>query len=117
MGYSAASGLSQEAIHLSNEIYNELQEAEKYGRIINNPNNIHSYPAKMLKSIPNVIIPRFSNPGDVVLDPFCGSGTVLLESRIQQRNAVGFDINPLAVLISNVKTTNINKEKVHKNKR
>lgn len=40
-----------------------------------------------------------------MLDPFCGSGTTLVEAKALGRSCVGFDINPLAVLISRVKTS------------
>ena len=43
-------------------------------------------------------------PRQKVLDPFCGSGTVLLEGYLNGLEAKGFDINPLAVKIANVKT-------------
>jgi DNA modification methylase len=46
----------------------------------------------------------FSRPDDTVLDPFCGSGTVLLEAILARRNAIGCDTNPLATLIARVKT-------------
>ncbi|HEY1068895.1 MAG TPA: DNA methyltransferase, partial [Pirellulales bacterium] len=49
-----------------------------------------------------------SRKGDLVLDPFCGSGTVLLEAQLARRVAVGADANPLARLISKVKTTPYN---------
>jgi hypothetical protein len=39
-----------------------------------------------------------------VLDPFCGSGTVLVEALIQGRRAFGVDLNPLAVFLSRCKT-------------
>ena len=39
------------------------------------------------------------------MDPFCGSGTISLDSSLLGRNAVGLDINPLSVLITQVKTT------------
>lgn len=66
---------------------------------------IHAYPAKLLMHIPYFFLNNniFSKPGDYVLDPFCGSGTVLLESIINNRNAYGTDANPLARLISEVK--------------
>lgn len=44
-----------------------------------------------------------TNPGDRVYDPFCGSGTVLLEAQSRGRTAVGSDLNPYAVLISRAK--------------
>ncbi|MCI0715812.1 MAG: site-specific DNA-methyltransferase [Chlorobi bacterium] len=46
----------------------------------------------------------FSKKGDKILDPFCGSGTVLLEAQIASRYSFGIDSNPLARLITKVKT-------------
>ena len=43
------------------------------------------------------IILASSNPGDVVLDPFCGSGTTLVAADNLQRECVGIDISPKAV--------------------
>jgi hypothetical protein len=48
-----------------------------------------------------------SDPGDLVVDPYCGSGTTLLEASLSRRKSVGIDLNPLAVLIAKVKTTPI----------
>lgn len=71
---------------------------------------LHSYPAKLLTHIPHFFINNelLSGPGDLVLDPFCGSGTVLVEALLAGRNAVGCDTNPLACLISRVKTSPVN---------
>jgi len=67
---------------------------------------IHPYPAKLLMHIPHYFLTNtlLSKPGDMVLDPFCGTGTVLLESQLLNRNALGADSNPIAQLISRVKT-------------
>src|SRR5580765_2182763 len=56
---------------------------------------LHPYPAKLLHHIPFFFLANesISRPGDVVLDPFCGSGTVLLEAQLAGRNAVGADAN------------------------
>jgi DNA modification methylase len=81
---------------------------------LNNPDRhthlIHSYPAKLLMHIPHLFLNNtlFSKKGDYVLDPFCGTGTVLLESKLAQRNALGADSNPLARLITEVKTETYN---------
>jgi tRNA G10 N-methylase Trm11 len=71
---------------------------------------IHRYPAKLLMHIPYFFLNNdlFCKKGDTVLDPFCGSGTVLLEAIIAQKHAIGSDSNPLARLISNVKVTKYN---------
>jgi DNA methylase len=70
---------------------------------------IHPYPAKLLLSIPQFFLncTEFGVPGQVVYDPFCGSGTVLLEAIISGRKALGCDTNPLARLITAAKTTPI----------
>lgn len=67
---------------------------------------IHTYPAKLLLHIPYFFLNNsfFSQKGDTVLDPFCGTGTVLLESILAGRNALGADANPLARIIAKVKT-------------
>ncbi len=75
---------------------------------------IHSYPAKLLMNIPYFFLNNtvLSKEGDNVLDPFCGTGTVLLEAILAKRNAYGADANPLARMITNVKTTNYSLEKL-----
>jgi len=72
---------------------------------------IHPYTAKMIPQISQYLIKTFSQENDWVLDPFCGSGTTLLEANLLRRNAIGIDINPLSVLISKVKTTPFNVER------
>jgi len=69
---------------------------------------IHSYPAKMFHRIPQVILNRLpSKPTLQILDPFCGSGTVLLEAIARGHHAIGIDVNPMARLIARVKVTPI----------
>ncbi len=79
-------------------------ELDKYKNNSYLTHNFHPYPAKYIPQIPAEIIKRLSKEGDWILDPFCGSGTTLVESKLLGRNSVGIDINPLACLISEVKT-------------
>lgn len=67
---------------------------------------IHPYPAKFIPQIPRKLIELF-HPHDssIILDPFCGSGTALVEAIAMGLDAVGVDVNPLACLITKVKTT------------
>ena len=83
-----------------------LNNKERYTHLI------HTYPAKLLSTIPYYFLMTedFCPHGGIVLDPFCGTGTVLLEAALSGRQAWGADANPLAVLISKVKTTYISKE-------
>lgn len=75
---------------------------------------LHPYPARMIPQIAERLINRYSSPGSVVLDPFCGSGTVLVESCRNRRNAIGNDINPLAVLLAKVKSKRIEPRRLNK---
>lgn len=74
---------------------------------------IHRYSGKFIPHIARQAIELVSKPGDLVLDPYCGSGTTLLESSLSGRRSVGVDLNPLAVLISLVKTTQIPYEELN----
>jgi len=72
----------------------------------------HKYPAKFIPQLARRCIEENTDSNDVVCDPFMGCGTTLIESLVSGRKAVGVDINPVAYLISKVKTTPINPEKL-----
>lgn len=72
---------------------------------------LHPYFAKYHSELPRRIIQSMTKVNDVVLDPFCGSGTTLVESSLIGRNAIGIDMNPIACLMSNVKTSIISNSK------
>jgi DNA modification methylase len=64
-----------------------------------------TYPAKYIPQLANKLIETYSNVGDTVLDPFCGSGTSLIESMVLKRKGLAFDINEFAVFLTKVKST------------
>lgn len=68
---------------------------------------VHPYPAKLLPHIAHFFLhaSTFRSGEGQVLDPFCGSGTVALEASISNRDAYVSDANPMALLITKVKTT------------
>jgi len=66
---------------------------------------IHVYPARMHPLLARFLIRWFLPSGGTIVDPFCGSGTTLVESIITKNPSIGVEINPLGVLISRVKTT------------
>jgi len=65
--------------------------------------SFHWYPATYLAAIPGTIIPYLSEATDTVLDPFSGSGTTGLEAIRLNRNYIGFDTNPVAILMAKAK--------------
>ena len=57
----------------------------------------------MKSTMAKVLIEACSWPGETILDPFVGSGVVVLESLIAGRGAVSSDINPYAVVLTRAK--------------
>lgn len=67
---------------------------------------LHPYPAKFVAELPRRLLDILPVPrGTAVLDPFCGSGTTLVECQRRGLPAIGIDLNPIACLISQVKTS------------
>jgi DNA modification methylase len=67
--------------------------------------NLHPYPAKYIPRLPREVIVEHTNERNTVLDPFCGSGTTLVEAALLGRKSVGIDSNPIATLATAAKTT------------
>jgi DNA modification methylase len=67
--------------------------------------DFHAFPAKFPPQLPDKFIHGLTQPGDTVLDPMSGSGTTVLEAFINQRRGIAFDIDPLALLIIQVKVS------------
>ena len=63
----------------------------------------HKYWARKPANVISRHILHYTKPGQVVLDPFCGSGVSVIESLIAGRRAIGIDVNPLAIHL--VRTT------------
>jgi DNA modification methylase len=64
---------------------------------------LHWYPGAFIPQIANNLIRLLTSQGEIILDPFCGCGTTLVEAMKLGRIAVGTDCNPLSVMISKVK--------------
>lgn len=73
---------------------------------------VHRYSGKFIPQIAAQAIELLTRPGDLIIDPYCGSGTTLVEAASHGRQSIGVDLNPLAVLISAVKTTRIQGSKL-----
>lgn len=68
---------------------------------------IHWYPGRFVSQLPATFIGLLSPLGGVVLDPFVGSGTTLVEAHRLGRRSIGIDLNPVACLVSRAKTLRI----------
>ncbi len=65
----------------------------------------HIYPAMMIPQVARRLIQTYGVGARLLLDPFCGSGTSLVEARLAGLDAVGTDLNPFATLLARAKTT------------
>ena len=65
----------------------------------------HNYPAMMIPQVARKLLERYGVPGGWLLDPYCGTGTSMVEASLFGMNAIGCDINPLVRLIASAKTT------------
>lgn len=89
-------------------IYNKKYNFEEFsmGEYIH---DLHSYPAMMMPLIARTFIEEHKTKDMVILDPYIGSGTSLLEGIVEDAaEVIGFDLNPLAILIATAKTTKYN---------
>lgn len=67
--------------------------------------NYYRYPARFSPKFVREVIQTFSKPGDVILDPFVGGGTTLVEALASNRHSIGFDVSPIGTFVSKTKTT------------
>lgn len=87
------------------------QDADKFisavysqDRVTGLTHDFYKYPARFSPQFSRAAIDIFSRPGDLVVDPFVGGGTSLVEARTSGRLAIGTDISSLAIFVSRVKT-------------
>ncbi len=74
----------------------------------------YTYPAKFIPQLARRLILEYSKDGDVVLDPFMGSGTAMVESLVNTRKCVCIDINEIAYLSTKVKITPLDIDSLEK---
>jgi len=66
--------------------------------------DFYRYPARFSPSFARAAIEQFSSPGDLIVDPYMGGGTTVVEGMVAGRDVLGNDLNALAVFITRVKT-------------
>jgi DNA modification methylase len=70
----------------------------------------YRYPARFSPLFARAAIELFSSPDDVVLDPYMGGGTTVVEAMAAGRKAIGTDLNELAVFVTRVKTKSLSEK-------
>ncbi len=87
--------------HVNSENKALLDTVKKEERL--GMHSFHRYYGKLIPAIPRAFIREFTSEGDLVFDPFSGSGTTALEAKYANRDFKGIEINPLSILIDNIK--------------
>src|SRR4030065_333908 len=68
---------------------------------------MHRYFARRPWSVFRSLIEHYSNPGSIILDPFCGGGVTVVEGLRLGRKVIGVDINPLATFITRMEVVDV----------
>ncbi len=79
--------------------------ARDHSRIAGLTHRFYRYPARFSPKFAGAAIEIFSSPGELVLDPYMGGGTTIVEALVRKREAIGSDINSLSAFLGRVKTT------------
>ena len=78
----------------------QLPERERTKHV----HRLHPYLGKYIPQLVEVFLRKYISPSDTVLDPFCGSGTTLVQANELEVNSIGCDISAFNVLLCEVKT-------------
>lgn len=84
----------------------DLPEKERTKHV----HRLHPYLGKYIPQLVEIFLRKYFKPGQTILDPFCGSGTTLVQANEFGINSIGFDISEFNVLLSQVKTVKYNME-------
>ncbi|MEN5081003.1 DNA methyltransferase [Bosea sp. TWI1241] len=102
--FSALSFGSSRMRTIQSELEQAARSASKRQATRYSAHGLHEYKGKFNPQVARAILNIFgAGPGKKILDPFCGSGTTLVESAHLGAEATGIDINPMAVFLSNAK--------------
>ena len=90
------------------DLYAELRKSAQSKDPVTGLTHCHfKYPARFSPQFVASALEQFSRPGDLVLDPYMGGGTTVVEALARSRLAVGCDINSLAVFVTRVKCASL----------
>lgn len=103
---------------MKNEVMKELATrlslaARDRSRVSGLTHNFYRYPARFSPMFAATAIECFSEVGDLVLDPYMGGGTTIVETLAMGRRTVGNDLNSLATFVAKVKTTLLDSQESH----
>lgn len=97
------------------QLFNKLKKVDWDFQNVNTSfltHDLHPYPAKFIPQIPYHLIANMSLRGEIILDPFGGSGTTAFEALRLGRRAISLDANPVSQTIGRAKTTYLTSDEI-----
>lgn len=88
----------------------DLPEKERTKHV----HRLHPYLGKFIPQLVEIFLRKYFRPGDTVYDPFCGSGTALVEANALNIHSIGCDISAFNCLLAKVKTQKYDPQLVRK---
>lgn len=93
--------------------FDRIREAASHtGAVTGLTHQFYKYPARFSPKFAAAAIEEFSSPGQLVLDPYMGGGTTVVEALAAGRCVVGCDLNSLAVFVAKAKTLDLTKYEI-----
>ena len=86
----------------------DLPEKERTKHV----HRLHPYLGKFVPQLVEIFLRKYFSAGDTVLDPFCGSGTTLVQANELGINCIGYDISAFNILLSRAKTAVYNMDRL-----
>lgn len=96
-----------EAVQRVSEILHSVDWSFADNRTSYLSHDLHPYPAKFVPQLPARVIQLLSSRGELIWDPFGGSGTTAVEALLNDRCCISTDVNPLGAIIGKAKTTSL----------
>ena len=87
-----------------------ITAANDQSRVRGSTHRFYTYPAGFSPVFVEAAIKSLTRKNDLVLDPFMGGGTTLVEGLIANRKVVGIDLNPISTFVTKVKATKLSKK-------
>lgn len=98
---------------LNPQVWESLQDAAKDQQPVQGlTHTFYRYPARFSPQFARTVIEALTEPGDLIVDPFMGGGTTLVEAAVLGRRSVGTDISSLAEFLAKTKTTRLSDEEM-----
>ena len=93
---------------------NLIEAANDQSRVRGYTHRFYTYPAGFSPVFVEAAIKTFTKENDLILDPFMGGGTSIIEAIRSNRKVVGIDLNPISTFVSKVKITKLSKIQINK---